>query len=112
MDLRETCAGGSTGEERVSTGGERELPPVTWEERDERRLREERLLGDLRRGEREGAREREGALERRLNEVECDVREPSGEEGEDEEPSSSERRLRRPKPLHSSSRIRSLIRLA
>ena len=57
VDLREPCAGRSTGEEYVSTGRERELPPVACEEREEIRLQFEHLLGDLLQCECEGARE-------------------------------------------------------
>ena len=68
------------------------------------RLRFERLLGDLLH------RERDGAWERRLCERDSDEREHSCEEEEDMLPSLSERLQRRPKPLRSSLRIRSLIR--
>ena len=81
---------------RGGEGGE--LPTVTWEERDEMRLWFECLLGDLL------LRERDGARERRLCKRDCDE--------EDTLPSLSDRWQRLPKPLHSSLRIRSLIRLA
>ena len=85
----------------------RKLPPETWEERDGVRLRDERLLQGLLRREEDGERER--LLEREQDEQ--DEREPSCDEEEDTEFSLSERRLRRPTPLCSSSRIRFLIRL-